>query len=541
MYQFPRVKKDLFVRMSEEEEEYWPQWSATTPASITVDGVKLTQVFAMIQIQLEYLKDRISGKGNKGSGGKSNGSSNSNSNSTGLSIEERVMFEDMMNAVAKLKQEQNIHKQNLQEINSSVVVRFPDLSIRLDSFIGDTNISMAKLGKDIERLLAENNARLLAENEAKAELKSMNQSFNEKITSLTERFDEYIRENEIYKEDTSEYIRRLQGQNDTLKSDVSSLNMEILALKDLNTVYDIRLKNCEKHIDDNTVQVRKLQDAVDNLPATYLQPIHNSISDLYDCKASKEELDLKADLEYADQKADITQLDHLRESLSELGRKLNLQSKELHEGFGKIDKKLDKKTDLIAQWCLKQVRKEIRGFNSPEPNKATEGTDIGKIKCLVCDQPVTQQTRTETVFGGPGMKIQFKPLHQARRENSPSPERAQSPIEEHQNNGGTNDVPSPSPKNTLPKVSSKVNTKLARPGALSPKTAILGQIGSRDDPDYIGDARLRTYLDIPNTSPTANKQRHNNQDLIMNADGRYEPNPLLAHQPDLKYFKDLEE
>uniref|UniRef100_A0A7S3H7X8 Uncharacterized protein n=2 Tax=Spumella elongata TaxID=89044 RepID=A0A7S3H7X8_9STRA len=126
-------------------------------------------------------------------------------------------------------------------------------------------------------------------------------------------------------------------------------------------------------------------------------------------KAGKDELSNKVDMSSLQAKADADEVHRLEQHTLELLRRLDLQTKEMHDGFASVDGKLDKRIDKVAHWCLKHLRREFK--NNGGHDEARDGADIGKVKCLVCDQVVIQHTETEIVHGGPPMKNVIKPYH----------------------------------------------------------------------------------------------------------------------------------
>jgi hypothetical protein len=87
-----------------------------------------------------------------------------------------------------------------------------------------------------------------------------------------------------------------------------------------------------------------------------------------------------------------------------------------------------KQIDTVAQWCFKQMRNTADSGNNHIPS----GGDIGKIRCLVCDQPIKQQTEQEIVFGGPQMTHSIKsrkasPPRERERDREREKERGRSP------------------------------------------------------------------------------------------------------------------
>jgi hypothetical protein len=193
----------------------------------------------------------------------------------------------------------------------------------------------------------------------------------------------------------------LQAQNsDEGLNIAASLNQ----LRDVVQINEHRLKNCESDIYKTRETLVSLAEAVDVFPVKHLDNIKNDIIDLYMSKASREDLYIKADAAVFGTKADIGEISRLEQLAYTLDRKIDLFGTEMNTGFGTLDARLEKRVDKIAQWCLKSLRREMKAGNwgAEEPR---EGTDIGKVRCLVCDQVVPQLREAEIVHrwvGKPG-------------------------------------------------------------------------------------------------------------------------------------------
>ena len=113
-------------------------------------------------------------------------------------------------------------------------------------------------------------------------------------------------------------------------------------------------------------------------------------------------MNLKTDMVVTMGKADLSDIDRLDGMLLELSRRLAQQFRESQDAVSTLQKTYDKKIDSIGAWCLQLTRKDQKSGG--------DNADIGKIKCLVCDQVVKQNVEQDIVFGGPGMKNTMKSL-----------------------------------------------------------------------------------------------------------------------------------
>jgi len=116
-------------------------------------------------------------------------------------------------------------------------------------------------------------------------------------------------------------------------------------------------------------------------------------------KANIEDLKNKADINLVIKKADEVKVQRLNDIIEDLDRKILLLTRDFEEGIEGVQRRHDKKLEFMTQWIIKHVKKgqllqgEIQG----------ETADIGKTKCLVCDQPV-KQIEKDTPYVGKGFK-----------------------------------------------------------------------------------------------------------------------------------------
>eukprot|EP00981_Chlorochromonas_danica_P002857 scaffold564_cov172-Ochromonas_danica.AAC.2 len=100
---------------------------------------------------------------------------------------------------------------------------------------------------------------------------------------------------------------------------------------------------------------------------------------------------------------------------------------------------MDRRVDRIVSYCLKELRKELKQYALVgEEDGLLDGTDIGKVRCLVCNQVTNQQRMTEIVFGGPQLKNTM-PVRSRPRSPSPPPPSGQT--NNNTNNTTTNNYP----------------------------------------------------------------------------------------------------
>ena len=111
---------------------------------------------------------------------------------------------------------------------------------------------------------------------------------------------------------------------------------------------------------------------------------------------------LKADLMSMHSKASAVDLDHSILQSTQTQRQLDSFVLSTTESHQRLEADLTSRTEAKAAWILRTLRKELANKD--------QGTDIGKIKCLVCDQPQKQKTVVDSVvFGGAPLEATFQP------------------------------------------------------------------------------------------------------------------------------------
>jgi hypothetical protein len=412
-----------------DDEDLWDSWTSRSEAAIVLDGRKLNDVFTAIRSQLEFLRRQQQTMSDQ-----MGSFYYHNPNDTRESLPQQ---HEPVNNFAQELQSSSSPSQSFANVKSSFamaqappppVLDAEELKIILDRIHAlETDVRKHDaFGERIDRLEANMNAKFsglqtqMEKLTARVEANSATSMLHEKmfadleeklqgkISSLSNSVDDKLG---VIQQTTDESFR----ENETT----------VHTLRDLVQVNELRLKKVEKEGLKNSDHCRELQETIDYFPVKYLDNIRNDIVELYMVKASKDDLGHKFDTAQAHKKADQEEVVRLEQHAIELTRRLDLLTKELHDGFGTVDAKLEKRIDKVAHWCLKHLRKEMRERNFENGEDPREGTDIGRVKCLVCDQVVVQQRETDIVHGGPPMKNVIKPHHiqpgQQTRPRSASP------------------------------------------------------------------------------------------------------------------------
>jgi len=123
--------------------------------------------------------------------------------------------------------------------------------------------------------------------------------------------------------------------------------------------------------------------------------------------ATQNDVRLKADISLVSAKAESSDIKKMTAEFEGIHRHMDMFSAQVNETVKKMEEEVEAKAEARAKWVYETLKKEF--------TKADDGTDIGKIKCLVCDQTISQKTEVESnVFSGPGMTQVIKPQGQTR-------------------------------------------------------------------------------------------------------------------------------
>lgn len=104
--------------------------------------------------------------------------------------------------------------------------------------------------------------------------------------------------------------------------------------------------------------------------------------------ATRKDLILKADLSLLNDKVDVEQYVQQREGLDDLNRRMTFFTNNIEEKLSMTQKQMDTKLDARLQFILDTLRRE----------RDDETGDIGKIRCLVCDQPIVQKDKFDDLL-----------------------------------------------------------------------------------------------------------------------------------------------
>lgn len=493
------------------DEEMWNSWSSDNAAAILLDGMKMNDIFTSIKKQIELLKKRQTSVEYE----LENGNVRSNANN-GVGGDPKLR-EELTELIERVVVLESNNKELIDE-NQNLHSITQEMQEKMDEYAEQTEMRMkeemdmtenrlkeiqSKLDKSIENAQLERTQREAAEKQRLKEVEALHdkryadllakiEALQHQVSSTHEKG---MSEAESVKEQMDKNLSALLQQDENLNK-----------LRDLVEVNNIRITTLEGKFGVVVEQQAELKDQIDSFPNMYLDAINNNIVELFMDKANKTDLETKADVTLAMMKADLAEVSRLEEIIAEQDRKINHLHKEIQEGVSGVDAKLDKKTERIAQYCLKHLRRELKHLQ-PATGDARDGTDIGRmpLKCLVCDQPVTQQvTPDHLIFGGPAMK-NVMGAHTSHNNMGGTHHQQQqqhgggSPPRQHQQQQHTltqEQLKISSPIGKDQQAAARTHSKLVRMGAITPNTVGASTPNVKyaqqvEDPDYIADFKYR--------------------------------------------------
>ena len=397
-------------------QEEWPEWTSKR-SELLIDGLTVTQVFSNVHIQLETLRkrrfatksgilfeDELTNLANKilklgGSGG---------DKIPGIEQKLKVLerrIEGLDDTVSD--------KSDIQKLEIKINGRIDGLERRLVSV--EAALTQVGLGKGLGADMSiESRLELLEKNMEDMLVKVP--SFEENLLGLNTQFDLISKQLEILPKKVSEL------------SDDCSINQ-------------YRIDGLEKLLAELQGGHDRLKVILDNSTDDCLRRVKKELQLFDDIKADRSELNRKIDNSQLMLKADISEVSLLNDLSNQLDKRIDANKGEMTEAMKVMRSNYDKRLEALLQWILKQLRRLGGG------KKGETGTDIGKVKCLVCDQVVSQLQETEIVFGGPALPSSLKMLSHNRPmpfENDADQRRAQTsnsnpqqPWSRHPNKSGS--------------------------------------------------------------------------------------------------------
>ena len=371
------------MKTHEEHDEEWNTWANHNyeEAKILVDGHQLSEIVNSVKYQVELLRKK--------------------SIITNESID-------------------NIHKKLNPVLVNHNKLNFEDIEIMSEKItslennytkITTINNKIDKVDRSFTQKYDELNATLLNVINNGTFHSALSNSYDEKIQQLQTQYDEKLKAMSIKFE---KRMIEMQKIYDTYLLDIDN---KLNSLKNFFEINEYRLKTLEQTVTQACDNIREIKTTLDYFPNKYLDSIHHDIAELFSDKANKVDLNKKADINFVQSKADQIELERLHLYADEVNRRLAMQIKDFNDNIVNIDDKLDRRMQSIGSWCLRHIRKELKAnpnaFHLDGTDDRREGgTDIGKVRCLVCDQAVPQQKTAGNSVHAPSMRGVIKPQQQ---------------------------------------------------------------------------------------------------------------------------------
>ena len=387
-------------------EAEWPAWTSGS-SELHIDGLSVTRVLSNVHIQLETLRNR----------------------------------KFLTKSGTTLENELSILSEKISIVEKSGIEKIPDMEVmmevmkkRIDS-IEDSNASNLaslemRLSGRIEGLERRIDAIEISLGGVEVEASGLDagNTEGEVNTTITKRL-ETLESKLMSLSDSSPSLesnyQKMVNQLNDMKKQLDILPKKITEIGDSCSINECKIKDLENLFSNVDIGYNRIKNMMETLPADCYAKIKNEITDLYDKKADRSELSKKADVVQLHLKADLNEVSVLNDLSNQLDRKIEANKLEVSDSLNTLRSNYDKRLESLLQWILKQLKRLAGNMNND-----TGTTDIGKVKCLVCDHVVNQLVATDIVFGGPALPVSLKTLTLNRPlafENDADRERSQRP------------------------------------------------------------------------------------------------------------------
>lgn len=383
----------LHAAMENLSESEWPSWTSRN-SEMLIDGLKITQVFSNVNVQLETLRKRK------------------------FVTKAGVLFEDELNNLAE----------KLVMLGNAGTDKIPQMEMKMKVFerrLDSVDDSVADKS-DLAKLEIKLSARLEGLEKRISMVESSLAGFGvaglglpkdvvEVDGSLGGRLE--ILESKML--GMSENSPHLEGslqmmitQFNDLKKQLEGLPKKVSELGDNCSINDCKISGLENLFSDLHTGYNRVKIVMERLPDECYQKVKGELTLLDEKKAERSEVNRKAESTQLHLKADLSEVSLVNDLCNQLDKRLESNKIEVNDSLKNLRSNYDKRLEALLQWILKQLRR-LAG-NARKGTDVAGGTDIGKVKCLVCDQVVNQHVATDTVFGGPAMPVSLKTLTQNR-------------------------------------------------------------------------------------------------------------------------------
>lgn len=346
-------------------EEEWPTWNVkpTAPPVITIDGHSIQSVFSMVNRQLETLRAMV--------------------------IEQD-----------KLLKEAN----RREEISKDrYAIQITKLNSRIDGL--QNKISDGDVGKMENRLIQAENKIFALENQIAMDkdsaLKSALIRQSEVSSANSARLDEQEKRIADVQKGALDAQRVIdcEAKIASLSSTRTDLHGRVVHLEDgqawfesqsakMNSNYEDLLKNHDFSMREiNALQTEVYENQQKDIKRLFEEKMDNNI-----------DFDSLLKGRHTEEEDNSKLLAKVEGLLGDLDRRVLLLGSECRDDLDKMKHKTDKKIDFLHKWIVKYVGTALKD----ETNGGHE-TDIGTIRCLVCNHP-SKKMDTDTPFVVPDFR-----------------------------------------------------------------------------------------------------------------------------------------
>ena len=403
--------------MDDLSEADWPSWSSLQ-SELLIDGLTVTQVFSNVHIQLETLRKRkFATKAGLLFEDELNNLANTVLKLGGLSVEKIVPIEQKIKVVERRidgLDDAVSDKSDLQKLEIKLGGRIDGLERRLTSveaaltqlgsgFANGTDGTNGINGVNGSRSANGTNGR---KGTSGAPGIGADFSFMARLEALENQMEDMVVKVPSFEEN----LRSLNNQFDSIKKQLDTLPKKVSVLSDSCSISQYKIDGLEKLLAEVQTGYDRLKIAMNKVTDECVSKVKIEMEVLDEIKANKTDMNRKIDLSQLTLKADLVEVSLLNDLSNQLDRRIDVNKAEANEAMKILRNNYDKRLEALLQWILKQLRR-ISGNGK---RGSESGTDIGKVKCLVCDQTVTQLVETDIVFGGPALPSSLKVLSNTR-------------------------------------------------------------------------------------------------------------------------------
>lgn len=324
------------------------------------------------------------------------------------SCQEDERIQVLMERLSSIEVEHSKSQNELQSISQlkSSVYKLGENERKMEKALESNSQNLSKTDASLDSILS----RLLSIENFQTEVRSIIKDQDNKSKTVEIQIDDIMTRIQSLETNVGTILERLDEfqrlyQNIAMSDQhMNGLELKISQLDDFRSVHEVRIKNAESNAINAHYIAETAKKAVENIQDNELVSIYGDIGKLKTEKAGKIELLSKVDASALNEKTNYDDFNRLQDTMVEMSKRLAHQEQEYHDISSSVEKNFDKKLEILTQWITSHIRKEIK-----LEKEQREGTDIGKTRCLVCDQVINQNIHSEG--GGPDpLKTSLRPM-----------------------------------------------------------------------------------------------------------------------------------